>query len=65
MKLNNTFAIGCLIQWYEIELIEEYLQSVKSAVDTLENKKNVIIEIKKKIHQPPKLLFGSEDHQTM
>ena len=45
VKVNNKFAIGCLIQWYEIELIEEYLQSVKSAVDNLENKKNVIIDL--------------------
>ena len=44
-KLNNKFAIGCLIQWYEIELVEEYLQSVKNAVDTIENKKNVIIDL--------------------
>ena len=45
MKLNNTFAIGCLIQWYEIELIEEYLQSVKNAVDVVDNKENVIIDL--------------------
>ena len=29
-KLKNKFAIGCLVQWYEIEIIEEYLQSLKS-----------------------------------
>ena len=45
MKLNNTFAIGCLIQWYEIELIEEYLQSVKNAADVVDNKENVIIDL--------------------
>ena len=44
-KLNNKFAIGCLIQWYEIELVEEYLQSVKNAVDMIDNKKNVIIDL--------------------
>ena len=41
MKLNNKFAIGCLIQWYEIELVGEYLQSVKNALDIIENKKNI------------------------
>tara|TARA_Y100000593_G_C4310036_1_gene337910 strand:+ start:1379 stop:2392 length:1014 start_codon:yes stop_codon:yes gene_type:complete len=45
MKLSNKFAIGCLIQWYEIEMIEEYLQSVKNAVDVIDNKKNVIIDL--------------------
>ena len=39
MKLNNTFAIGCLVQWYEIEIIEEYLQSVKNSIEMLDNKK--------------------------
>tara|TARA_Y100000996_G_scaffold414892_1_gene407261 strand:+ start:475 stop:1476 length:1002 start_codon:yes stop_codon:yes gene_type:complete len=45
MKLNNKFAIGCLIQWYEIELIEEYLQSVKNAVDFVDDKKNIVIDL--------------------
>ena len=45
MKVKNTFAIGCLIQWYEIEMIEEYLQSVKNAVDIIDNKENIIIDL--------------------
>ena len=45
IKLNNKFAIGCLIQWYEIELVEEYLKSVKKSVDSIDNKKNVIIDL--------------------
>ena len=45
MKINNKFAIGCLVQWYEIELVEEYLQSVKNAVDIIDNKENVIIDL--------------------
>ena len=44
MKLNNKFAIGCLVQWYEIEIIEEYLQSVKNAIEPIENKENVIVD---------------------
>ena len=43
MKINNKFAIGCLVQWYEIEIIEEYISSVKQALNEVENKKNVII----------------------
>ena len=38
--MNNKIAIGCLVQWYEIELVEEYLQSVKNAVDMIDNKKD-------------------------
>mgnify|MGYP003109847731 FL=1 len=45
MKLKNKIAIGCLVQWYEIELVSEYLQSVKNAVDQVENKDNVIIDL--------------------
>jgi len=45
LKIKNTFAIGCLVQWYEIELIEEYLQSVKNAVDVIDNKENVIVDL--------------------
>ena len=42
MTLSNKIAIGCLIQWYEIEIIEEYLQSVKNAVDLIDNKDQAI-----------------------
>tara|TARA_Y100000034_G_scaffold127494_1_gene180355 strand:- start:424 stop:1458 length:1035 start_codon:yes stop_codon:yes gene_type:complete len=45
VKLKNKFAIGCLVQWYEIELIGEYLQSVKNALDIIENKDNIIIDL--------------------
>ena len=43
--MNNKIAIGCLVQLYEIELVEEYLQSVKNAVDMIDNKKDVIIDL--------------------
>jgi len=45
IKINNKFAIGCLIQWYEIEIIEEYLRSVKKSLDNIDNKKNIIIDL--------------------
>ena len=38
------FAIGCLVQWYEIEIIPEYIDSIISAIDSY-NKENVIIDI--------------------
>ena len=43
--LKNKFAIGCLVQWYEIELVDEYLQSVKDALVGVENKENVIVDL--------------------
>ena len=45
IKLKNKFAIGCLIQWYEIEQIELYLESVKQSLENIENKDNVIIDL--------------------
>tara|TARA_E500000305_G_scaffold94884_2_gene84033 strand:+ start:3545 stop:4561 length:1017 start_codon:yes stop_codon:yes gene_type:complete len=45
IKINNKFALGCLIQWYEIEIIEEYLRSVKKSLDNIDNKKNIIIDL--------------------
>ncbi len=45
MKLNNKFAIGCIIQFYEIEIIKDYLISVKKSLEIIENKENVMIDI--------------------
>jgi hypothetical protein len=45
MKLNNTIAIGCLVQFYEIEIIEDYIKSVSYALENVDNKENVIIDI--------------------
>ena len=50
-KLENKFAIGCLVQWYEIEIIEEYIDSLKQALNQIENKKNVIVDFKLVINQ--------------
>lgn len=32
MQNNTTFAIGCLVQWYEIDIINEYVNTLKDAV---------------------------------
>jgi len=45
LKLKNTFAIGCLVQWYEVEIFDEYFQSLKMAIQDVENKENVVIDI--------------------
>jgi hypothetical protein len=38
------FAIGCLVQWYEIGIIPEYINSLISAVDSYD-KENILIDI--------------------
>ena len=45
VKLKNKFAIGCIVQWYEIEMVEEYLQSVKNALDAIDNKQNIVVDL--------------------
>jgi hypothetical protein len=37
------FAIGCLVQWYEIQIIKEYISSVKAAVSNY-GRENVILD---------------------
>ena len=31
--MKTKFAIGCLIQWYEVDVIKEYTDSLRDAVD--------------------------------
>jgi len=45
LKISNKFAIGCLVQWYEIEIVEEYIKSLKQAISNIENKENVIVDL--------------------
>ena len=45
MIITNKISIGCLVQWYEIEMIEEYLISVRNAVHEVKNRGNVTIDI--------------------
>ncbi len=44
MKIQNRFAIGCLVQWYEINMIEEYIASVKQALKQIENPQDIIVD---------------------
>ena len=51
MKLNNKFAIGCLVQWYEIEIVGEYIESLKQALNHVDNTDNIIVDFKLVINQ--------------
>ena len=42
-NINNKFAIGCLVQWYEIDIIEEYVDSLKQSLEQINNAENVMI----------------------
>jgi len=42
--MNKTkFAIGCLVQWYEYDIIGEYIETLKEAIE--EYNGEVIVDI--------------------
>ena len=44
--MKTKFAIGCLVQWYECDIIEEYVASLKEAIDEYGGPKHVQIDFK-------------------
>ncbi len=42
---KTKFAIGCIIQWYEVEIYETYIQSVINAIEYSDSKENVTVDI--------------------
>lgn len=43
--MKTKFAIGCLVQWYEIEILPEYIDTLLAAVEAYDRDK-VLIDIK-------------------
>lgn len=41
--MKTKFAIGCLVQWYEINIIKEYISSIKASISAYD-KSQVIVE---------------------
>lgn len=41
MILKNKYAIGTLIQWYELEMVDEHIKSCVKMLEGIENKENV------------------------
>ena len=64
MKLNNKIAIGCLVQWYEIELVEEYLTSLRNAVHEISNRENILIDFTFNINEDLEKLDTSKTTMT-
>ncbi len=42
--MKTKFAIGCLVQWYEIEMVNEYIMSIEQSLKRINNKENVIVD---------------------
>lgn len=43
--LNNKIVIGTLIQWYEIEMVNEYFQSLENAIKYSNDYDNITVDI--------------------
>lgn len=43
--MQTKFAIGCLVQWYEIEILSEYISSLSKAIDNYDSDE-VLVDIK-------------------
>ncbi len=44
MKIQNKIAIGCIVQWYEVEIAGFYVESLLQALEDVENPENVIVD---------------------
>jgi len=40
--MKTTFSIGCLVQWYEVKMVGEYISSIKAAINAY-GKENVFV----------------------
>ena len=45
MKLNNKYIIGTHIMFYEIDMAEEHIQSINNALDLVDNKENIHVDL--------------------
>ena len=41
-----TIAIGCIVQWYEVEMFTEYLESVINSINYSNSTENVIVDLR-------------------
>jgi hypothetical protein len=43
--MKTKFAIGCLVQFYEIDIVEYYIESVKYSLEEMGNNEDIIVDI--------------------
>lgn len=57
---NTKFAIGCLVQWYEADIVSEYFKSLRTAIDAYEGEVevNILLSINQELEK-------AEDEEKM
>ena len=58
--MKTKFAIGCLVQWFECDIIEEYVDSLKDAIKTYNGK--VIVDFTIILNQDLEKCISKEQH---
>ena len=61
MGYKTKFAIGCLVQWYEVDVIGEYIETLKEAIDVYDGE--VIVDIDIVTNQDLEKCISNERHQ--
>jgi hypothetical protein len=59
--MKTKFAIGCLVQWYECDIIEEYVESLKDAINAYNGE--VIVHFHVTTNQDLEKCTSKEKHQ--
>lgn len=61
--MKTKFAIGCLVQWYEVEMLPEYVDTLLAAIEVYD-REEVLVDIKlvtnqelEQIDNPDKLIY--------
>ena len=45
IELKNKYIIGTHVMFYEIDIINEHVQSINTALETVSNKQNVTVDL--------------------
>ena len=45
IELKNKYVIGTHVMFYEIDIINEHVQSINNALETVSNKQNVTVDL--------------------
>ena len=45
IELKNKYIIGTHVMFYEIDIINEHVQSINNALETVSNKQNVTVDL--------------------
>ncbi len=61
--MKTKFAIGCLVQWYECDIIEDYIISLKEAIDEYGDVKNVEVHFAVSLSQKLEKCISKEQLQ--